>query len=419
VKVFGVDLTRGVASGTDGPAPHTLVLLDDGGKVVRHQQLQTLPAVAAAVGSLAADEPFVLGVNIPVVVPAKPARARPVENTVRRRFGCRLPPGGRASLGAEPLGVAGEALMAGLATLGLPCLPYPDRDQRRSGLAEAHAGVTIKALLWESSLMAAARDAEGREALFRSYAVPPYRAANMPARSGWGDHAMALELLLRALDPVEGYDLLPARDALARSMTRDAVEQAAALLDAALIAGTALRYLQSPERCLFLGDHESGYVIMPADSLVRRLGASEIRPSAGGLFPQESLRERLGADAALRSVDLLDVPGRPQRIEAAFHNSPVYEFDNVDEMMWWKHCRHLSGPRLPTEGLSEMSVTLDPEPAGAETPPALQLVRSRHRVLSFRFDPPGGWRARVPTRDGRTYRFRVGRAIFQTLPADR
>jgi hypothetical protein len=157
---------------------------------------------------------------------------------------------------------------------------------------------------------------------------------------------------------------------------------------------------------------------MPADSLVRRLGAGEIRQAAAGLFPQASLRERIGADATLRSVDLLDVPGRPQRIEAAFHESPLYEFDNVDEMMWWKHCRHLSGPRLPTEGLSEMSVTLEPDGGGRAASPTLQLVRSRHRVLSFRFDPPGGWRARVPTRDGKTYRFRVGRAVFQTLPSD-
>ena len=75
--------------------------------------------VSIRTAQAARDEPFLLGANIPVVVPAKPARARPVENLIRRRFRHRLPPGGRAVLSAEPLGVAGEALIAGLA-LAIP-----------------------------------------------------------------------------------------------------------------------------------------------------------------------------------------------------------------------------------------------------------------------------------------------------------
>ena len=53
-----------------------------------------------------------------------------------------------------------------------------------------------------------------------------------------------------------------------------------------------------------------------------------------------------------------------------------------------------------------------------ERPSPLRLVRSRHRTLSFRFEPPASWRARVPTRDGKTYAFRVVRAVYETLPAE-
>ena len=48
----------------------------------------------------------------------------------------------------------------------------------------------------------------------------------------------------------------------------------------------------------------------------------------------------------------------------------------------------------------------------------LRLARSRHRTLSFRFDPPDQWRSHVPTRDGRTYPFAVVRAVYETLPQE-
>jgi hypothetical protein len=70
---------------------------------------------------------------------------------------------------------------------------------------------------------------------------------------------------------------------------------------------------------------------------------------------------------------------------------------------------------LPTEGLQELSVDLDPD--GSEGQPVLRLVRSRHRTLSFRFDPPETWRLRLPTRDGKTYPFRILRANYDVLPA--
>lgn len=412
MRILGVDLKREPA--TAGQQEHTLVLLDESGRVSRTERAGTLPAVAAAVGQLSGGEPFLLGVNIPVVVPPKAARARPVENLVRRRFGFRLPPGGRATLSAEPLGVAGEALIAGLAAAGMPCLSYPDRDQRKSGLAETYPGLALKVLLWETSNMAQAREPSGNDQLFKAYAAPVYRASKLPARSGWRNQAVNLDLVLRLLDETEGIDLEPAREALLAASSTEEVDQAASLLDAALIAGVVRRYLDSPENSLFLGDHEGGYVILPADGFIRRLGLADARPQDGELFPQASLRKRLGAASKIRSLELLSVPGKPQRLEATFDNKPNYEFDNVDEMMWWKHCRHLSGPRLPTEGLIELVVELKPT-AGGEASDPLRLARSRHTVLSFRFDPPGAWRRHAPTRDGKTYPFSILRAVYETI----
>jgi predicted RNase H-like nuclease len=393
------------------------VLLDEAGRIAEAERVGSLPEVAAGVGRLVGGEPLLLGVDIPVVVPAKPARARTVEGVVRRRFGLRLPPGGRAALSSEPLGVAGEALIAGLAAAGLPCLPYPDRDRRQSGLAETHPELNLKALLWQSNAIAVSRDQAGREELFRAYTPPPYRSARLPARTSWAAQAVALELLLRAVGEVEGFDFSPTRDALAQSSSEQEVEWAAALFDASLIAGTARRYIESPESSLFLGDHDGGYIILPADPFIRRMALTDARPRDGALFPQASLRERLGRSARLRTVDLLSVPGRPQRIEATFSTAPHYEFDNLDEMLWWKHCRHLSGPQLPTEGLCELLVDLSgPASEDSGDRDLLRLARSRHRTLSFRFDPPATWRAHVPTRDGKTYPFRVVRAVYETLP---
>jgi predicted RNase H-like nuclease len=398
----------------DGQVEHTLVMLGPDGRVVNTDHVNTLPAVAAAVGLFTSGEPFLLGVNIPVVVPAKATRARPVENLVRRRFGFRLPPGGRAALSAEPLGVAGEALIAGLAAAGMPCLLYPDRDQRRSGLAETYPGLNTKALLWESSKLAHARDPAGNDQLFKAYTAPIYRAAKLPARSGWRNQAVNLEAALRLLFDADGFDLEPAGEELASASSTREVERAASLLDAALIAGAVRRYLESPETSLFLGDQEGGYIILPADGFIRRLGLADARPQDGELFPQASLRKRLGAAARIRSQELLSTPGKPQRLEATFEDKPSYEFDNVDEMMWWKHCRHLSGPRIPTEGLIELLVELRPDDGSAASSP-LRLARSRHTTLSFRFDPPDSWRCHAPTRDGRTYPFNIIRAVYEAI----
>jgi predicted RNase H-like nuclease len=397
----------------DGQVEHTLVMLGPDGRVVSTDHVNTLPAVAAAVGLFTSGEPFLLGVNIPVVVPPKPTRARPVENLVRRRFGFRLPPGGRAALSGEPLGVAGEALIAGLAAAGMPCLPYPDRDQRSNGLAETYPGLTIKALLWESSTLAEASDPGGHDQLFKAFATQTYRAAKLPARSSWRNQAFNLETILRLLAGTNGFDLEPADETLVTADSTTQVERAASLLDAALIAGVVRRYLESPENSLFLGDQEGGYVILPANPCIRRLGLAEAKPSDGELFPQASLRKRLGAAARIRSLELLSTPGKPQRLEATFEDKPSYEFDNVDEMMWWKHCRHLSGPRIPTEGLIELEVELHPEGSEASSP--LRLARSRHTTLSFRFDPPENWRRHAPTRDGRTYPFNILRAVYEAI----
>jgi predicted RNase H-like nuclease len=412
MRILGVDLTRDPASA--GPGEHTLVMLDSDGRIARTEQAGTLPEVAAAVGELSGGEPFLLGVNTPVVVPAKPSRARPVENLVRRRYGFKLPPGGRAALSAEPLGVAGEALIAGLAAAGMPCLSYPDRDLRKSGLAETYPGLALKVLLWETSPLAQSREPSGNDQLFKAFMTPAYRAAKLPARSSWRNQAVNLELVLRVLTGTEGFDLEPAREALHAASSTAEVERAAALLDAALIAGAVRRYISSPESSLFLGDQEGGYIILPADSFIRRLGIADSRPQDGELFPQASLRKRLGAASKVRSLELLSVPGKPQRLEATYDDKPAYEFDNVDEMMWWKHCRHISGPRLPTEGLIELVVELKLSSGEGVSSP-LRLARSRHTVLSFRFDPPGAWRRHAPTRDGKTYPFNVIRAVYEAI----
>ena len=413
MRILGADLTFDPVG--QSPPERTVVLLDGEGRATQIQHVSSLPAVAASVSQFAGGEPFLLGVNVPVVVPAKQARARPVENLVRRRFGVRLPPGGRAASGGDLRPVAGETLLAGLAAAGQPCLPYPDRDRRQPCLAETHPALTLKTLLWESSSLAAADDHAVREHLFQAYAPPAYAPGRSRARSGWAERASNIDLILRGLGRAEGFDLDPARDALTRASSEQELDRAAGTLDALLIAGTARRYLEAPETCLFLGDREQGYVILPADGLVRRLAAGNTATPGSQLFPRASLRERLGPHAQLRSVNLLPVPGRPQHTEASFKESPRYEFDNLDEMLWWKHCRHVAGPDLPTEGLYELDVLLNPD--ADDEPPTLKLMRSRHQTLSFRFDPPASWRTRMPTRDGKIYAFRVLRAVYETLPA--
>jgi hypothetical protein len=273
----------------------------------------------------------------------------------------------------------------------------------------------MKALLWESSAAAAARELPDREAILRALAVPDYRgarAARAPLAARWA----AVDLALRVAEAADGFDVRPARDELARAASDAAVARAASLLDAALLAGAARRYLEEPERCAFVGERSSGYAILPADAFVRRVALREPARTTdrASLFPRATLEQRLETHATVRPLELLDMPGRAQRMEAVFEAPPLYEFDNLDEMMWWKHSRHLSGPDVPTDGLVELVVRL--ETAGGEPSTGLRLVRSRHKTLSFRFEPPNVWRQRVPPRDGKTYPFRVLRAVFEAEP---
>ncbi len=408
MRIFGIDLPR--ESPGASAAESTLVLLtEESGVVAQVERATSLPELAAHLGQLAGGEPFLLGVNIPIVVPARASRSRPVENFVGKRFGFRMPAGGRAA--ESPL-LSGDALLAGLAAAGLPCLPYPDRDRRQSGLAETYPRLILKVLLWQASSLATAREQADRQELFRAYAAPPYRSADVPARTAWAKRAVALDLVLTMLDPVAGFDVDVARRKLVEAHSVEGVERVGAVLDASLLAGMARRYLEAPETCMFVGQRENGYVILPADDFVREL-ASEARPRHGRLFPEASLKDRLGSQVKVRPVDLVNMPGRATRVEAKFKEQPRYEFDNLDEMLWWKHTRHVSGPLLPVEGLAELIVVL--VRSGDEESSSLRLVRSRHRTLSFRFDPPVAWRARVPTRDGKTYPFRVLRAVYETL----
>jgi hypothetical protein len=386
---------------------HTIVLLGADGRMARLLQASSIPAAATAVAQLAAGEPFVLGIDVPLAGTGRETRSRSVDNLLRRRLGFRA----AAATG-------GETLLTALAAVGQPCLPYPDRDRRQSGLAETHPRLALKALLWEGSHFAGSADQASRETLFRAFEPPSYRPTTTGrSRIAWSEAAVALDLVVRALGAVAGFDLDPVRAALARVGSAVDAERAAGTFDALLAAGTVRRYLEAPETCLFLGSVEQGYVILPADGLVRRLALTGRAAASPRLFPQTSLRERLGREAQVRAIDLLDLPGRPQRLEVTFRDEPHYEFDNLDEMLWWKHARHLTGPTLPVEGLSELQVALGPE-TGSNDGSGLRLLRSRHRTLSFRFEPAVAWRARCPTRDGRTYPFRVLRALYETLPQE-
>jgi predicted RNase H-like nuclease len=405
MRLLGVDVSE-VSTG---------ISLDDHGRVAVSRRAMSIGELAGTLADLAGGDVFLAGVDVPLVVPQKAARSRPVELVAARRLGAHLSPGGRGTVSGERGAPLGEAFLAALAAAGQPCLPYPDRDRRTSSLCEVHPDLVLKALLWEGSPRAAAGDPATRESLFRALEPPDLSASGR--RTGWAERAARLELTLLALGRPDGYDLRPVEDALAAAGDEASTAAAISLLRAVLAAGTARRYLLTPETCVFLGDRETGYTVVPADALIRRLALREARrPGRGALFPTTSLRDRLGKVASLHSPDLLDVPGRAGRLTAIFEGeTPLYEFDNLDEMLWWKHTRHLAGASLPIEGLEELVVGLG-EGEGDGERAGLRLVRSRHRTLSFRFEPPAVWRRRVPPRDGRTYGFRVLRATYQTLP---
>ena len=251
--------------------------------------------------------------------------------------------------------------------------------------------------------------------MLRALAVPEYRGPRA-ARAGWPERYAALDAALRAVSQASGFDVRPAAEELGRAAGDPALAAAGALFDAALLAGTARRYLEEPERCAFIGSRESGYVVLPADAFVRRVALREGTRATGGpsLFPRASLESRLAPHATVRPSALLDMPGRAQQVEAVYNAQPRYEFDNLDEMLWWKHCRHLAGPELPADGLNEIVVRLESS-GDDDASKNLRLVRSRHKTLSFRFEPPAAWRLRIPPRDGKTYPFRVLRATFDSL----
>ncbi len=404
MRIFGADLRElDVAAGTG-----TIVALDAAGGVATVARVGDLPGLAREIATLSAGDPFLLAVDIPVVTGQPAGKARRVDGWLRRRLGVRIP---NARSGGSPY-LTGSELITALAMSGHPCLPFPDRDRRQSGLVEIHPELVVKSLLWESSTAAAARELQDRESVLRALPIPEYRSLR-PTRADWAEHYAALDAALRALAGSEGFDFRPVVGQLERAQTDAAVAEAVSLFDATLLAGAARRYLDDPEHCAFVGLRETGYVVLPADAFVRRVALREPARVAGSasLFPRESLASRLAPYAALRPLALLDLPGQTQRVEAIFETQPRYEFDNLDEMMWWKHCRHLSGPELPSDGLHELVVRLD-APGDDDSTLSLILVRSRHKTLSFRFEPPAAWRPRVPTRDGKTYPFRVLRATF-------
>lgn len=402
MRIIGADLRE-----IDVAVGAAIVALDDRGSVAAAARASDLGGLAREVAKLAAGEPYLLAVDVPVASSGS-GKSRRVDGWVRRRLGVRLP-------AAAP--VSGADLIHALAVAGVPCLPFPDRDRHQSGLLESHPELTIKSLTWESSAAAASADLPEREAVLRALAVPEYRGPRA-ARAGWPERYAALDAALRAVSQASGFDVRPAADELKRAAGDPALAAAGALFDAALLAGTARRYLEEPERCAFIGSRESGYVVLPADTFVRRVALRESTRATGGtsLFPRASLESRLAPHATVRPSALLDMPGQAQQVEAVYNAQPRYEFDNLDEMLWWKHCRHLAGPELPADGLNEIVVRLETQ-GDDDASKNLRLVRSRHKTLSFRFEPPAAWRLRIPPRDGKTYPFRVLRATFDSLGA--
>jgi len=402
MRILGGDLRD--LDGSGGEAH--LVALDENGAAAGSARANDLPAFAREASRLASGEPFVLAVDVPVVGPAAPGKPRRLDGWVHRRLGVRLP----FLRGGSGAAVSGTDLLAALAGAGQPCLPYPDRDRRLSGLAEIHPELVLKSILWETSTASTARDLDDRESLLRAMALPAYRGARS-ARGTRAERWAAVDLALKVAATDGRLDLRLAREELASGAGDAPIARAASLLDALLLAGVARRYLEEPERCAFVGARESGYTIVPADAFLRRVALREATraPERARLFPRATLTQRLGRHASVRALELVDMGGRAQRVEAVFETPPLYEFDNLDEMMWWKHCRHVSGAEVPAEGLDEMVVRL--EAKGGETP--LRLVRSRHKTLSFRFEPQQGWRQRMAPRDGKTYAFRVLRAVFE------
>lgn len=396
MRILGADVRR--LDPADGSG--TVVALDGRGAVSGSARVEGYATLAREVSRFAQEEPFLMAVDVAVVASTGSEKSRRPDRWLQRRLGVKLPP-------ARP----GADLIAALATAGLPCLPYPDRDRRRSGLAEVHPEAVLKALAWETSAAAEAPQLPDREAVLRAVDVPVYRGAKL-ARAPWAARWAAVDAAVRAAGSARDYDLEPVRDALRRAVTVDAVDRAASLLDAVLLAGTARRYLEEPERCAFVGERDRGYVILPADAFVRRAVLRETARPADRprLFPKASLEQRLEGRAELRALELFGLPGRAQRLEAVFEQPPLYEFDNLDEMLWWKHCRHLDGLEVPPDGLTEMVVRLDGSTADSGT---LRLIRSRHKTLSFRFEPPQAWRAKLAPRDGRTYPMRILRAVYE------
>ncbi len=121
MRILGADLCLD-STGT-APRESAVVLVDEGGSVVAARHPRSVTDLATAVRELAGAEPFLLGVDVPVVMTDRPSRARAVENPVLRRLGFRLPPAGRAGGETTRPQATIEPLLAALAVAGAPCRP--------------------------------------------------------------------------------------------------------------------------------------------------------------------------------------------------------------------------------------------------------------------------------------------------------
>ncbi len=169
LKVFGADLAQGIPD--KGTPEWTLVSSDRSGTITEVRRPSSIPGLVAEIATLAGEDPFLLGVDIPVVLPVRPSRSRPFEGLLRKKFGVRIQTGGKPEDGR----ITGEQLLGALAGAGHACLTYPDRNSRNSGLAEIHPGAALKGLLWIGSRVGDGLPDSHRETFCRSYKVPAYR----------------------------------------------------------------------------------------------------------------------------------------------------------------------------------------------------------------------------------------------------
>ena len=219
-----------------------------------------------------------------------------------------------------------------------------------------------KSLLWERSTAASARDLPDREAVLRALSLPEYRERRARRGRAWPSGTPRSTRRCTRCPRADGFDFRPGVGRARSARDRiEAVAAAASLFDATLLAGTARRYLEEPERCAFVGLRETGYVVLPADAFVRRVALREPAraPGHAALFPRASLESRLAPHATVRPSALLDMPGQAQRVEAVFERNRGTSSTTSTRCCGGSTAGISPDPSFPPTGSHEIVVRLD------------------------------------------------------------